>query len=285
MKKIIQRILEFSLVGKIALMVIGFFIVLAVFSFQLSHYPYDLPSGAALQPPSREHWMGTDDLGIDIWAQICYGARVSIMVGFTTAFLSVTGGGVVGVYAGYYGGKIDEWMMRLTDLMMIIPQLPMMIVLGAFFGPSLKNIIFILTLFSWTAPARIVRSKVLSIKEEKYILVAKSYGAGFLYMMQKHFLPQTFSLMIVSFIQLISRAIVAEAGLSFLGLGDPTSKSWRLMLNHGMAFRGIYFTDFWKWWILFPLVCILTMVLAVSFVGKEIERKEVGSYGKTTIKG
>lgn len=100
--------------------------------------------------------MGTDDLGIDIWAQICYGARISLVVGFATAFLAVGGGGLLGIYAGYYGGKIDEWIMRIIDLIMIIPELPIMIVLGAFFGPSLKNIIIVLSVFSWTIPAKIV---------------------------------------------------------------------------------------------------------------------------------
>ncbi|SDK18292.1 ABC transporter permease [Natronincola ferrireducens] len=283
MKSIFNRVKYFSLVGKLSLFIFLFFIILAIFGGFLSPHPYDIPSGAALQPPSKGHWMGTDDLGIDLWAQICHGARISLTVGLVTAFVGVVGGGMLGIYAGYYGGKIDGWIMRLIDLIIVIPELPMMIVLGAFFGPSLRNIIIVLSLFSWTTPARIIRSKILSIKEEKYIKIAEGYGAGFLYITSKHFLPQVFSLMMVNFIKLISKAIVAEAGLSFLGLGDPTSKSWGLMLNHALAFQGIYFTEFWKWWVLFPLGCTLMVVLSVSFVGKEIERKRVSTYGKATV--
>ncbi|AOY76223.1 ABC transporter permease [Clostridium formicaceticum] len=285
MKKIVKKIKCFSFIGKVSVGIIVFFIALAILGSLLSPHPYNIPSGGPLEPPSKTHWMGTDDLGIDLWAQICFGARISLIVGFSTAFLAVGAGGLLGVLAGYYGGKVDGWIMGITDLMIVIPELPMMIVLGAFFGPSLRNIILVLSVFSWTTPARIVRSKILTIKEEKYIKIAEGYGAGFFYITIKHFLPQILSLMTVSFIKLVSRAIVAEAGLAFLGLGDPTSKSWGLMLNHAMAFRGIYFTDFWKWWVLFPLICTMTVVLAVSFIGKEIERKRVDDYGKETTAG
>lgn len=285
MTRVFQRLKIFSCMGKLSVLIIIFFITLSVFGSLLSYYPHNIPSGSPLDPPSRLHWMGTDDLGIDIWAQICYGARISLVVGFATAFLAVGGGGLLGIYAGYYGGKIDEWIMRIIDLIMIIPELPIMIVSGAFFGPTLKNIIIVLSVFSWTIPAKIVRSKILSIKSEDYIKVAESYGAGFLYITKKHFFPQIFSLLLVSFIKLMSKAIVAEAGLSFLGLGDPTSKSWGLMLNHAMAFSGIYFTEFWKWWVLSPLICIIIIVLTVALIGKEIESKKVRGYGEGITKG
>lgn len=283
MTKLFHRLKSFSYIGKLSIFIMIFFIFLAIFGPILSPHTYNLPSGSSLEPPSKTHWLGTDDLGIDIWSQISYGARISLVVGFATAILSVTLGGLLGIYGGYYGGKIDGWIMKIIDLIMTIPELPIMIVLGAFFGPSVKNIIIVLTLFSWTIPARIVRSKILSIRTENYIKTAESYGAGFLYITRKHFMPQVFSLLIVNFIKLISKAIVMEAGLSFLGLGDPTSKSWGLMLNHAMAFTGIYFTEFWKWWIISPLFCILTIVLAVSFIGREIETKGVRGYGEGNI--
>ncbi|MCC5909106.1 MAG: ABC transporter permease [Clostridiaceae bacterium] len=271
MKKVSNLIKAFSFLGKASVMVMMLFFILAIIpSLLTSHSPY-IPSGGALTPPSTLHWMGTDDLGIDLWAQICHGARSSLIVGFGTAFLAAGGGSLIGILGGYYGGKLDGCLMRSIDLMMVVPELPTMIVLGAFFGPSKMNIIIVLSLFSWTRPARIVRSKILSIKEEKYVKVAEGYGGGFSYLARRHFLPQVFPLIMVNFIKLISRAIVAEASLSFLGLGDPTSKSWGLILNHAMSFRGIYFTDFWKWWIIFPLLCIVLMVLAISLISKEIE--------------
>jgi peptide/nickel transport system permease protein len=272
MRNIIKKFEQFSITGKLAMTVVIFVMFLGVFANILAVHPHDVPSGKSLEPPSSSHWLGTDDLGIDLWAQVCSGARISIIVGFGTALLAGIGGSMIGIFSGYFGGITDKIIMRLTDIMIVLPDLPMMIVLGAFFGPSMKNIILVLALFSWTIPARIVRSKILSMKQEKYILAAKSYGAGFIYLTIKHFLPGILPLVMVSVIRLVSKAIVAEAGLSFLGLGDPTSKSWGLILNHAINFRGIYFTDYWKWWVVSPLVAITILVAAIAFISRDLEK-------------
>lgn len=258
--------------GKIAIAVIIAISALGIFSEWISVHPYNLPSGKALQPPGASHWLGTDDLGIDLWAQICHGARLSILVGISTAILAGIGGCLTGMFSGYKGGLTDKIIMRITDVMIILPDLPMMIVLGAFFGPSLMNIIIVLAFFSWTAPARITRGKILSMKQENYITAARSYGAGFFHLASKHFLPGMLPIAMVSIIRLTGRAIVAEASLSFLGLGDPTSKSWGLILNHAINFRGIYFTDFWKWWITAPLVSIIILVSTIAVLARESEK-------------
>ncbi len=271
-KNMMQIIREFSSVGKLGLGVVFMVLVVGVFSNYLTLHPYDIPSGIALAPPSQAHWLGTDDLGIDLWAQLGYGARISIIVGFGTALLAGMGGSIIGIFSGYIGGLTDKFIMRITDMMIALPDFPMMIVLGAFFGPSLKNIIIVLALFSWTVPARIVRSKILSVKQENYVTVAKSYGAGFWHLTLKHFLPNILPLVMVSVIRLVSKAIVAEAGLAFLGLGDPTSKSWGLILNHAINFRGIYFTDYWKWWVVSPIVAITFLVAAIAFISRDIEK-------------
>lgn len=216
--------------------------------------------------------MGTDDLGIDLWAQICYGARNSIVVGTTTALLSCLMGTTLGILSGYYGGIMDYVITGIIDMMMAIPSLPIMIVVGAFFGSSIKNIVIVLSLLSWAMPARIIRSKIISLKQESYIKVAQGYGANFIYLTLKHFLPQIFSLITINFIKLISKAIISEASLSFLGLGDPTSKSWGLILHYALNFPGIYFTDYWKWWVIYPLLCIMLLVLSMAFIGKELEK-------------
>lgn len=174
--------------------------------------------------------------------------------------------------AGYFGGFVDRMIMRMTDVMIVIPELPMMIVLGVFFGSKVYNIILVLVLFSWTNPARIVRSKVLSMKQDKYITVARSYGAGFFYLTRYHFLPGLLPLVSISIIRLTGRGIVAEAGLSFLGLGDPTWKSWGLILNHAIQFKGIYFTEFWKWWVTVPLFSITLLVAVIAILARDCEK-------------
>lgn len=272
MKNILNTIKKFSITGKISIAVLALIIILAIFAPVFTEYYYRIPSGEAFEKPSLNHILGTDDLGIDIWSQICYGARISILVGIGTALLAGLGGSLIGILAGYFGGKTDKLLMRFTDMMIVIPDLPVMIVLAAFFGPSIINIIIVLSIFSWTMPARLIRSQILHLKEESYIRAAKSYGAGFFHLTYKHFFPHILPLIMVNVIKIVNKAVVAEAGLAFLGLGDPTSKSWGVMLYHGLNFDGIYFTDFWKWWIVSPLTAILILVLAVAFISRDMEK-------------
>ncbi|WP_346884122.1 ABC transporter permease [Clostridium sp. UBA4395] len=272
MSKIMKKISKLTITSKVCIFIIIVMILIGIFSNIISIQPYNVPSGQALEPPSKIHWLGTDDIGIDIWAQICYGAKISITIGLISAVLAGVGGSIIGIFSGYFGGLLDKIIMRIIDMIIIIPNLPMMIVLGAFLGPSIKNIVVILVLFSWTTPARIVRSKILSIKQEKYILVAKSYGANFIHLTRKHFLPSIMPIMMVSVIKLISKAIVAEASMAFLGLGDPTTKSWGLILNHAIGFKGIYYTDYWKWWVISPLTAIILLVVSIAFISRELEK-------------
>jgi peptide/nickel transport system permease protein len=258
--------------GTASIAVILAVLLIAVLAPWIAVYPHNVSSGAPLLPPGKEHFLGTDELGVDLWAQICFGARVSLLVGLGTALLAALGGGLIGIAAGYSGGWIDKLLMRLIDIMIVLPDLPVMIVLAAFIGPSLTNIILVLALFSWVFPARIVRSQVLMLKEQNYIKSAETYGAGTWYLIRRHFLPELFPLLAVNMIRLTGRAIVAEAGLSFLGLGDPTSKSWGLILHHATSFRGIYYTDFWKWWLLYPWLALMLMVTSLAFISRELER-------------
>lgn len=262
----------FSRPGQICLVFVMLVIVTAVAAPWIAVYPCDADSGPALLPPGGQHWLGTDELGVDLWSQICYGARVSLLVGIGTALLAATGGSVLGTLSGYLGGWVDRLIMRLVDIMLILPDLPVMIVLAAFFGPSLFNIVLVLALFSWVHPARIVRSQVMMLKQQNYIRFAEISGAGPWYLIRRHFLPEVFPLLAVSIIKLTGKAIVAEAGLSFLGLGDPTSKSWGLIIHHATNFKGLYFTPFWQWWLLYPWLALTLLVLSLAFISRDLER-------------
>ena len=209
---------------------------------------------------------------MDLAAQICYGAGISLTVGLGTALLAGAGGTLLGMIAGYFGKWADKLITGLCDVMMCIPHLPMMIVMGAFFGSSLRNIILVLVLISWAAPARIARARMLAMKQERYITAARSFGAGFFQLIGRHFLPAIFPIAMVNLLKIVSSAIIAEAGLSFLGLGDPSSKSWGIILNRSINFNGIYFTDYWKWWIVIPLFFLILLVAAVAMLGRDLER-------------
>ncbi|MBU1567801.1 MAG: ABC transporter permease [Proteobacteria bacterium] len=258
--------------GKLALLILLLMAGVALAAPLLCRHSHRIASGPALAAPSLVHPMGTDELGVDLWAQIAYGARISLLVGAATALLAGVGGAAVGIVSGYQGGLADRLTMRLIDILLVLPDLPVMIVLAAFFGPSVTTIIVVLAAFSWTATARIIRSRVLILKERRYIKAAELYGAGTLYLLRRHFLPEIFPLAAVGMIRLAGRAIVAEAGLSFLGLGDPTSRSWGLIMHHALSFKGIYYTDFWKWWLVFPWLALTLVVTSLALLGRDLEK-------------
>ena len=271
-KKILYNLNFFTWAGKTAILFLVIAVFIAVCSPLVSVYSPNKSSGKSLLPPGNNHWLGTDDLGHDLWAQICYGTRVSLIIGIGTALLSGFCGVLIGMFSGYQGGIIDKLLTRLIDIMIVLPDLPLMIVLAAYLGPNLLNIIFVLTFFSWVHTARIVRSQVLMLKEKQYIKYIKIHGAKSLYIMRKHLFPEIFPLMSVSMIRIAGRSIIAEAGLSFLGLGDPTSKSWGMIIHHATTFNGIYYTKYWQWWLLFPWMALTMMVLSLAFINRDLEK-------------
>ncbi|MNI25777.1 putative D,D-dipeptide transport system permease protein DdpC [compost metagenome] len=270
---ILRFLRRFSMSGKLALAVFLLFFFVAVFANLLSPHSAFEPSAQALQPPSGKHWLGSDDLGIDLWAQLVQGTRNSLLIGLGTACLAGLGGALLGMLSSYKGGWIDRLIMWLTDTALALPSLPIMIVCGAFFGPSLFNILLVLTLFSWMTPARLVRTKALALREEPYVWLSRSYGASFWHIITRHFLPSLTPLMLVSCIRLVNRAVIAEASLSYLGLGDPLSRSWGLLMHHAVQFKNIYYTPFWKWWVISPLAALILFVVSLALLARELEKK------------
>ena len=271
-KKCLDLLQQMTPAGRSGLAILCGIILLALAAPLVCSHSHRKISGPALVPPGHDHIMGTDELGVDLWAQICHGARISLLIGLGTAMTAGLGGGVAGILSGYAGGRIDMVMMRVIDIILVLPDLPVMIVLAAFLGPSLLTIVLVLSCFSWVHTARIVRARILAVKKRQYIRAAELCGARAGYLVRRHFLPEIFPLAAVSMIRLTGRAIVAEAGLSFLGLGDPTSRSWGLIIHHATSFPGIYYTRFWQWWLLFPWLALTLMVVSLSLVGRDMER-------------
>jgi peptide/nickel transport system permease protein len=263
---------KFSTEGKIGIFGIICIILMAAFAPVITIYPPQKITGNSLEPPGPEHILGTDELGMDIWSQICYGARMSLTIGLAVAFTAGFGGGALGILAGYMGGHTDQALMRVIDVTMSLPSFPLLIVISAFLGPSILNVILVLVLFSWAKPARIARSQTLSIKKNNYIIAAQNYGAKPFYLLRKHIFPEVMPVLLVLVIGISSHAIIAETGLAFLGLGDPTSKSWGMMLNHATGFKSIYFTPYWQWWLLPPLFMLIFLLLCLAFISRDMER-------------
>jgi len=258
--------------GRAGMFILGAIIFLALTAPLVCSHSHRKMSGPALMPPGTEHIMGTDELGVDLWAQICHGARISLIIGLGTALAAGLGGCIAGIVSGYASGLTDMIIMRMVDVLLVLPDLPVMIVLAAFFGPGLLSIVLVLSCFSWVHTARIVRSRVLALKQRQYIRAAELNGASAFYLIRRHFLPEVFPIAAVSMIRLTGRAIVAEAGLSFLGLGDPTSGSWGLILHHATSFPGIYYTRFWQWWLVFPWLALTLMVVSLALVSRDMEK-------------
>lgn len=240
--------------------------------------PHDKTSGPALSAPSREHILGTDDLGMDLFSQICHGARITFALSFGAAFLSGILGSLLGIFCGYQGGIYDKTLVMLIDISTGIPDLPLIIVLGALLGGSLRNIIIVISLLSWSGPARISRSQTLKLKTEKYIVLSKAYGGKFSYIFKRHLLKPIFPVMMSNVIRIMNRAVLTESSLAFLGLGDPLSKSWGMIITRAMSFPNIYFTPFYKWWLIPPILMLVCYVTYLAMLGRRWEnfRKSEG---------
>ena len=195
------------------------------------------------------------------------GFYISRFIGLITAGLACITGGWWGL-SPVIGVETDGF--KLATFLSV-PQLPVMIVIGAFFGQSIWNVIIIITLFSWAPIAKIVRAKTLQIRSRDYIKIAKSYGAGFFYILNRHLLREISPLLLVNTLAVIGKAIVLEASLAFLGLSDPLSKTWGLMINKAINFPGIYFTHYWLWWLLPPLICLTFTIYCIRMISREIE--------------
>jgi len=259
--------------GVIGLAMLLVVVLVAVFGPWLAPYNprerVEVTPDDVLAPPDAEHWLGRDDAGKDVLSLLIYGARVSLVVGFTASFMSMVIGTTVGLVAGYHGGRIGNLLMRFVDFLMVIPDLPLMLVIIAVMGRGLVNIILVIGLLGWTYTARLVRSQVLSVKERQFVLRARSVGAGHTHIVMRHIFPQVVPLIIAQAVLDISVAILAESSLAFLGLGDPTLISWGSMLN--FAFERAVSRQAW-WFILPPGLAIVWISLSLILIGNTLDQ-------------
>lgn len=221
------------------------------------------------QGPSARFWLGTTNVGRDIFSQLIYGARPALLVGFSAAFIVAFVGTIVGLVAGFFGGWVDTSLMRLTDVAFGIPFLPFVIVLVAFLGPSIWNVVLSMGLLLWRDTARIIRSQVLTVRERSFVQAARVSGAGAWRTVFLYVAPNILALSLLYGTLAIGWAILTEASVSFLGFGDPEVVSWGFMLQDAYVSqalaRGAYY------WFVPPGVCIMLAVMAGFFIGRGYE--------------
>jgi peptide/nickel transport system permease protein len=233
------------------------------------HDPWEF--GVAFLRPSVTNPLGTNDVGQDVFSELIYGARNSLLVGFAAALLSVSLGTVVGLIAGFRKGLLDDLLMGVTDVFLVMPMLPLAILVSVYLGPSIWNLTLVIGLLWWPSTARVIRSQVLSIRESGYVESARALGAGDLWLMRRHVLPNVLPLLMAKFVLTVAVAMLMEASLSFLGLGDPIAKSWGMMLRYAFL-RGGFVGGLW-WWYAPPGLAIGACILSLSLISFSIEEK------------
>ncbi|AND43010.1 ABC transporter permease (plasmid) [Cytobacillus firmus] len=264
------QVLTSNNIGLFGLILLVIFLLIAILAPILAPFDPTDRVGAPFTKPNGQFLLGTNDVGQDILSELLYGTRISLLIGVIAAFISILLGCLVGIVSGYYGGKVDAFLMRLVDLVLVIPFLPLMILLAAFIGPSFWNIVLVISLISWASPARVIRSQVLTLKTKGYVEAAKSIGTNIKVILARHILPGVIPIALSQFVLAASHSILIEASLSFLGLGDPFTKSWGTILYYAQA-RGAFLTDAWIWWVLPPGLLITTLVIGFAFTGYSLE--------------
>jgi len=255
---------------KIGLGIIMIFVIMAIFAPFLSKYEPNRTVNLPYQSPSSEHWLGTDRMGRDILSQVFYGARLSLTIGISTGLIMTAIATVVGMISGYYGGLVDRILSTLTDIFLVIPGLPLMIVISSYMrvrGPLM--VILVIAFTSWGSGARIIRSQMLSLKNREFTLASKVIGESNLYTIFVELLPNMLSLVASIFFSSVLYAIIGEASLSFLGLSDVSKITWGTMLywaqNANALLNGMWY------WVLAPGLCIVLLGTAFALISFSID--------------
>ena len=257
--------------GQFSVAVLGVFVFVAVFGSLLAPEDPRASSVAVLEGPSAAHPLGTTEVGSDVFSQLLVGARVSMLVGFAAAVISAVIGSAVGIVGGYFGGWTDRVFDSFENWFLVIPQLPLMVVLARLLDPSLTVLIAVIGLTSWAGTGRIVRSQVLTLKERAFVERARALGASDRHIMRVHILPNALPLIFANTVLIVAVAILAEAALAFLGLGDPTAISWGTMIEQGFE-AGAPSAGAW-WYVVPPGLCITVLVFAVGLFGYLFEQQ------------
>jgi peptide/nickel transport system permease protein len=258
------RLYRRSTLGKLGLVIVLSFIVVALAAPWIAPYDPFAFVGDPFVKPSSTHFFGTDQVGRDIFSRVIFGTRISLLVGLVASAMAVGLGTVIGLVSGYLRGWVDNALMRVTDLFIILPALPLMLIMASILGKGIQNIIIVITVVGWTATARMVRSQTMSLKERPFIEASRAIGSSDLHTIIRHIVPNVFPLVFANGMIAIVDAILSEAGLSFLGFGDPSRPSWGMVL-HFADTAGATVNGYW-WYIIPPGLCIMLLVMGFAFI-------------------
>ncbi|MBS0002886.1 MAG: ABC transporter permease [Thioalkalivibrio sp.] len=246
-----------------------FLVLLVVLSPWLSpHDPHDM-GYAAFAPPSADHWLGVNDGGMDIFAELLAGLRNTLAFGLVTASAGLAIGILVGLASAWFRGVVDQVLMRVADLLLAIPAVMILILLASFYRPSPWVLALVLASLAWPTSARLIRSQALGLRTRPHIAAARQMGGSSAYIIGRHMMPELFPLYLIAFASKVRMAVFMEASLSFLGLFDPTRKSLGRMISDALPF---YYLDVWWHWLLPPIVLLTLLIMAFTFLAVSLER-------------
>jgi len=247
----------------IGLAIIAFFILLAIVAPYISPYSAAVQTCSVYAPPSIHHLLGCDDGGIDMLSELMQGGRISLVIGFAATLVAMIIGGGIGILSGYFGGWVDVSLMRVTDYLLVIPDLVFAMVIADLWGASLLHVILVIGILEWTTTARVIRAQVMSLKERVYIKRAKAIGSGHARIIWKHIMPQVGPLLIANTVLTVAIAIYLETALAFLGLEDPTVTTWGTILEHAFDRTAI---SSGAWWAIVPDGFAIAAVIVGCFL-------------------
>ena len=263
MLRSLKRLFRSNYLFTLGVLICVFWILMAILAPVIAPYdPIVQDLSVMLQPPSKEHIFGTDNFGRDIFSRVIYGGRYSLLAGCLTVIIAGAIGSLYGAIAGYVGGKVDNVMMRFSEMVLSFPSLILAMLINAVMGSSLFNTMFALVIVAWPTYARLMRSVVLSVKENEYIAAAEALGASRLRILIKEIIPNSISSVLIMATTDLGNQILMFSTLSFLGLGSaPPTPEWGMMVSEGVD----YFNKFWVAG--FPGLAIFTMAIGANFIG------------------
>lgn len=257
-----------STAGRMGMAILLLVIILAIMAPVICQYDPAQQSVTPLLPPSLNHWLGTNHVGQDIWSQLVFGARTSLLVGFSVGILSLLLSILFGVSSALIGGLYEKIVMRIVDALIVIPFVIVVILVAAYIKPDVLVLVILLSALSWQGGARVIRAQALSLKESGHVKASTAFGASLFYIARRHVLPDLAPILLVEFIYGVRRAVFMEAGLAFLGIGDPTLVSWGMMMHDAMGFS---YLDVWRWWLVPTGVALSLTIIGLTFIGHAAE--------------
>ena len=266
---VVRRTLSRRPSAIVGIVLLTLIVLIALLAPWIAPYGLHEQVGPPFGAPSPAHPLGLDDGGIDMVTLLMWGTRISLLVGFAATVVSILIGGTVGLTAGYFGGKVDTVLMRITDYFIVIPDVPLMIVVAAIWGPSIGHIIIVIGILLWTGTARVLRAQVKSVRERVYVQRSRALGASHWRIVGRHVLPQVAPLLIANTVLTVAVAIFDETALSFLGLGDPSAISLGKVIENAFE-RAAISSGAW-WAIVPPGILVALIILSCSLIGGALE--------------